>query len=238
MPIEGIDASHYQGDDIQWPEVAADGKKFVILKATDGCGFNITTPKKRNIDALFLHNEKGARATEMLLGMYPFLRPNESLDGQLNSFCAMAIRMEGPYFTMIDAEGIPNKGGKDDWEINSKDDNFKFLLGFIRGVQRNLGLDPICYMGDGFFARFLPPEARQSKELAALHLAVARYGLRQPEPFKPWDRISIHQYSAYGKVKGFGPKVFVDLNRWFGTFEELKALTIPKKTPEDAVHRI
>lgn len=62
---EGIDVSKYQGA-IVWDQVAADGKSFAIVKATEGTGI---------VDPRVDENIKGADEAGLLVGAYHFFRP-------------------------------------------------------------------------------------------------------------------------------------------------------------------
>ena len=55
---EGIDVSHWQGT-ISWPTVAASGKTFAFLKATQGTGY---------LDATYATNRSGANANGIPVG--------------------------------------------------------------------------------------------------------------------------------------------------------------------------
>jgi len=63
---EGIDVSHWQGS-IDWPTVAAAGKKFVFMKATESTDF---------VDPNYTANEAGAKAAGLLVGAYHYADPD------------------------------------------------------------------------------------------------------------------------------------------------------------------
>lgn len=62
---EGVDVSHYQGT-IDWAKVAAAGKSFAFVKATEGVAL---------VDPRCDVNIKGADESGLLVGAYHFLRP-------------------------------------------------------------------------------------------------------------------------------------------------------------------
>lgn len=59
---QGIDVSHYNGN-IDWQQVAAAGKTFAFIKATEGTKYQ---------DNQFLINVQGARDANILVGAYHF----------------------------------------------------------------------------------------------------------------------------------------------------------------------
>ena len=63
---EGIDVSHWQGA-IDWTMVAASGKRFAYIKASESTDF---------VDPAFLQNRAGARAAGLYVGAYHFAQPS------------------------------------------------------------------------------------------------------------------------------------------------------------------
>src|SRR5690348_15376090 len=72
--IEGIDVSIYQGT-IDWTGVAAAGKKFAVIRVSDGTG---------NLDSQFARNWSGAKAAGVIRGTYQFFRASEDATAQAN----------------------------------------------------------------------------------------------------------------------------------------------------------
>jgi lysozyme len=63
MPVQGIDVSRWQGK-IDWASVAAAGKQFAFIKATEGGD---------HIDPRFLENWHGAKQAGLVRGAYHFV---------------------------------------------------------------------------------------------------------------------------------------------------------------------
>ena len=84
--VPGLDVSEWQGPNVNWKKIAADGAKFVIIRATRG-----TSPVDGDpgayVDKYFQVNQAGARANGLLQGAYHFASPHKS-DGatQANYF--------------------------------------------------------------------------------------------------------------------------------------------------------
>ena len=66
--LEGIDVSHYQGA-IDWPSVAAAGKRFAIVQATDG---------ETCLDPMYATNHANARAAGTRVTAYHFAEPSST----------------------------------------------------------------------------------------------------------------------------------------------------------------
>jgi lysozyme len=64
----GIDVSHWQGA-IDWQKVRGAGKKFALLKATEGTSF---------VDPKFATYRAGARAAGIVTGAYHYARPDST----------------------------------------------------------------------------------------------------------------------------------------------------------------
>ena len=64
--IEGIDVSHYQGV-IDWARVAASGKRFAFMKASDSTDY---------VDPTYVTNRAQAKLQGLKVGAYHFARPD------------------------------------------------------------------------------------------------------------------------------------------------------------------
>ncbi len=72
--LEGIDVSNWQGT-IDWTKVAAAGKKFAIIKATESTDF---------VDPMYSTNHASARAAGLWTGAYHFAQPDPSANDAVN----------------------------------------------------------------------------------------------------------------------------------------------------------
>lgn len=75
--ILGIDVSHYQGE-IDWHEVAEDGKKFAILK----CQYEAQSHRK---DEFFERNYEGAGAEGLARGVYIYIARSSMADPEADA---------------------------------------------------------------------------------------------------------------------------------------------------------
>src|SRR5690242_19610278 len=70
--IEGMDVSYYQGS-INWGSVYGSGRRFSIIRVSDGTGF---------LDPNFATYWSGARSVGIVHGTYQFFRPGQSATAQ------------------------------------------------------------------------------------------------------------------------------------------------------------
>ena len=100
----GIDVSVWQGDNIDFKKVKADGKNFVIIRA--GCG--------SNVDKYFESNYKKAKAAGMNVGVYWYAKAmSEKASTEEANRVLKAIsgkQLEYPVYYDIEQKEILNKG--------------------------------------------------------------------------------------------------------------------------------
>src|SRR5207248_10239672 len=66
--LPGVDVSNWQGN-INWNKVAADGKRFAFMKASEGRTYT---------DPTYAQNRQGALAAGVVIGAYHFALPDSS----------------------------------------------------------------------------------------------------------------------------------------------------------------
>ncbi|MFK4340833.1 MULTISPECIES: GH25 family lysozyme [unclassified Paenibacillus] len=198
---QGIDVSHYNGN-IDWQQVAAAGKTFAFIKATEGTAYQ---------DNQFLANVQGARDANILVGAYHFL----------NATTTDGARQEAANF----ARAIESAGGSLDLPpVMDYENNPKGLTpsqisevahAFLDETEKLTGRLPIVYTGNVFASKFDPT-------LSMYKLWVARYSTTQkPTAVPAWDNWWAWQYSSTGSVPGIRGNV--DLNEFNGTIDELRS---------------
>ncbi|MGW8957192.1 GH25 family lysozyme [Paenibacillus sp. NPDC055715] len=198
---QGIDVSHYNGN-IDWQQVAAAGKTFAFIKATEG---------KTYQDNLFLANVQGARDANILVGAYHFL----------NATTTDGARQEAANF----ARAIESAGGRLDLPpVLDYENNPKGLTpaqisevahAFLDETEKLTGRLPIVYTGNVFASKFDPT-------FSMYKLWVARYSTTQkPTAVPAWNNWWAWQYSSTGSVPGIRGNV--DLNEFNGTIDQLRS---------------
>ncbi|MET3210773.1 UNVERIFIED_CONTAM: lysozyme [Paenibacillus sp. PvR008] len=198
---QGIDVSHYNGN-IDWQQVAAAGKTFAFIKATEGTTYQ---------DNQFLANVQGARDAKILVGAYHFL----------NATTTDGARQEAANF----ARAIESAGGRLDLPpVLDYENNPKGLTpaqisevahAFLDETEKLTGRLPIVYTGNVFASKFDPT-------FSMYKLWVARYSTTQkPTAVPAWNNWWAWQYSSTGSVPGIRGNV--DLNEFNGTIDELRS---------------
>ena len=96
-PLEGIDVSHWQAS-IDWTMVAAAGKAFAIIKASEGVSYT---------DPYYAANHNGARAAGLRTGAYHFAQPDATPNDAIleaDHFVAVLDLLKGDLTPALDLE--------------------------------------------------------------------------------------------------------------------------------------
>lgn len=207
--IEDIDVSHWNGA-VDWHKVAASGKKFAYLKATE----NDST------DPTFQHNRDGAHTAGLFVGAYHFYHFDGSWSDQARHFITIvgALRT-GELPPVLDLEQQSYRDGNTGV---SKADGARQALSWLGAIKAHYGVTPIVYCDRDFALNFL-----QNTGFAAFPLWLAAYNAEMPAAPHPWKSIAIWQYNEHGTVAGIADKGSVDLDRFTGTLAQLQALAKP-----------
>ncbi|WP_233576353.1 GH25 family lysozyme [Saccharopolyspora rhizosphaerae] len=197
-PVEGIDVSNHNGK-IDWGKVAADGKKFTFVLATDGTGF--TNPR---------YNEQyhGAKDAGLIAGAYHFARPSSSsAEEQAERFLATAdYQADGKTLPpVLDLEVAPKAGGCYGMSVEQMQ---QWTTTFNTKVKERTGKDAIIYANPSFWK-----ECMGGTDAFDDHaLWLASYGVESPSVpggFGDWD---FWQYTSKGEVPGISTNT--DLNQY------------------------
>jgi GH25 family lysozyme M1 (1,4-beta-N-acetylmuramidase) len=194
--IPGIDVSHHQ-DLIDWPAVAAAGKRFVFAKATEGRTF---------VDPMYAINKAGAEAAGLLFGAYHFAQP----DGQANDpileadhFVDTAQLVPGNLLPVLDIE---RTGGLSQAQVT------QWILRWLDRVTERLGVRPIVYTSpNGWDVRTGDTTAVAKAGYTVLW--VAHWGVASPRlPADDWNGNgwTFWQYTSDGSVSGVQGRVDLD----------------------------
>jgi lysozyme len=95
--IEGIDVSHWQ-DTILWPQVAAAGKQFAFMKASEGVKY---------VDPTYTTNRAQANMNGIKVGAYHFAKPDTTTGdavAEADHFIATANWSTGDLLPVLDLE--------------------------------------------------------------------------------------------------------------------------------------
>ncbi|WP_281995012.1 glycoside hydrolase family 25 protein [Ruegeria faecimaris] len=200
---KGIDVSDHQRD-INWPQVAASGVSFALIKATESVSIK---------DTYFQPNVLGANEVGILCGAYHLLHVSHPAKPQVTNFvdAVQAVHSKGPVgksgllhlpFT-LDLEGVPTAQGA----------AYRSLaLEWLTSVQRAFGTVPMVY------ANLNTWETELTSGFGNYPVWLAEYAAR-PAPNAPqWE---FWQHSTNERVSGIAPEV--DLDVYCGSVQQLKA---------------
>ncbi|XZF13462.1 glycoside hydrolase family 25 protein [Chitinophagaceae bacterium MMS25-I14] len=194
--IKGIDVSRWQGTDINWKQVKADGNSFVFIKVTDGSAY-----KEAFIDIGRIH-AKGAVAAGLKIGYYHFSHPANH--GGLEEDATAEAR----YLLATLKKDFPKPNFP--LVLDFEDENMsitpaeaeKWIATFC-AVLKKAGYEMIYYSYKGYSDSHLPTV----HSLGNLPLWLASYPKNfdinnPPKSPRGWQSWVIWQYSEKGTVKG------------------------------------
>ncbi len=199
--LEGIDVSHYQGA-IDWPSVAAAGKRFAILQATDG---------ETCLDPMYATNHANARAAGTLVTAYHFAEPSSSTDEailQADWFVNNAALLPGDLVPALDLE---RTGGLSPGALQA------WVGAWLGEVYAKLGVRPMIYASPSFWTNAMG-DTTMFADQGYLVLWIAHWGTSSPTiPASNWGGRgwTFWQYSSTGSTAGIAGRV--DLDRYNGT---------------------
>ena len=203
--MPGIDVSHYQPS-IDWAAVVRAGFQYCFIKATEGVA---------SVDRSFARHWQDSRKAGLICGAYHFFRPAVAASAQANLFIRTIQHLEpGDLPPVLDLEA------PEDWTSIPLSERAPLVLAWLEAVERSLGVRPIVYLSPAFACDVLGNTAA----LARYRVWLAHYTMAEtPAVPKPWNSWTFWQYS---KARAPGISVPVDINRFNGSRDELKALTV------------
>ncbi|EQD82917.1 GH25 family lysozyme M1 (1,4-beta-N-acetylmuramidase) [Saccharopolyspora erythraea NRRL 2338] len=206
-PAEGIDVSNHNGS-IDWRKVAADGKQFTFVLATDGTSF--TNPR-------YSEQYHGAKEAGLIAGAYHFARPDKSAEAQADRLLATAdYQPDGRSLPpVLDLEVDPKGGGCYGLSVQEM---HQWTDTFNRKIKDATGKDPIIYANPSFWNQCMGGTADYGDH----PLWLASYGVSNPKVPAGFDNWDFWQYTDSGKVAGISKPT--DLNQFQGGIERLKQL--------------
>ena len=199
--LEGIDVSHHQGA-IDWPSVAAAGKRFAVVQATDG---------ETCLDPMYATNHASARAVGTLVTAYHFAEPSSSPDEailQADWFVNNAALLPGDLVPALDLERTDglSAGALQAW-----------VGAWVGEVYAKLGVRPMIYSSPSFWANSMGDTTMFADQGYSV-LWIAHWGTSSPTvPASNWGGHgwTFWQYSSTGSTAGISGRV--DLDRYNGS---------------------
>ena len=206
--VHGIDVSHFQGA-IDWSAVAASGKTFAIVKATEGIDY---------IDPSFEEHWNGVRQHGLLRGAYHFYIAHDDAKTQAEFFLSTVPFEDGDLIPVLDVE---TRG-----EVPS-DELLQGVQTWLELVEAKLGHRPMIYTDTNFW------DTLGSTAFGQHPLWVAEYSADGPRLPEGWEGWQLWQFTQQGEVAGVTGQV--DLSAFQGSVDELKErLTLALSAKPDA----
>jgi lysozyme len=208
--LEGIDASHWQ-DTIDWTRVAAAGKKFAFLKATEDTWY---------VDPTYPTNRAQAKAAGLKVGAYHFAQPNTdvgSATAQADHFLTYAGPVSGELRPVIDLE---RTGGMSDPQL------IAWVREYLQRIYDRTGVRAIIYCSPNFWRTNMSDTTWFAQNgYDVLWVAHWTTATTPSLPATGWSSRgwTFWQYTSDGSVPGIQGRV--DLNRFNGT--DLTRVLIP-----------
>jgi lysozyme len=207
--LEGVDVSNWQRT-IDWSKVAAAGKRFAFIKATEGVNYD---------DPYYTPNREGAQAAGIAVAAYHFARPDlhPTLQGAKNEadhFVDGAAIGVGDILPVLDLERGDNLSPTKliDWAAT-----------WLQEVKRRTGVKPIIYSGPARWTSNMNNTtqfANQGYRLWLAHWCTPPGTSGNPCPWVPAKNWGGHgwtfwQYTDCGHVPGIAG--CTDLDHFNGT---------------------
>ncbi len=209
--VHGIDVSRYQGD-IDWQQVADADVVYAWIQISRSL---------TDIDQKFDTNWRRAREVGIIRGAYQRFQPDQDVEGQARLFLERLGPLEvGDMPPMLDVEDANGLGPEAIADA---------VREWMSIVEPALGVTPIIYTGFYFWR-----DEVGSADLSRHPLWVPNYGATCPLVPAAWSRWTFHQYSSTAVIPGITANT-VDVNRFNGTIEDLRALGVAAAECGDGV---
>lgn len=192
----GLDTSSWQRI-VAWPAVAASGRSFAYVKASEGNGRSYPT-----LDAQY----QGAMGAGVITGLYHYALPESEPGGaspeeNADAFAQQINRLgatRGHLPPALDLE--VGDGDMSEWAQR-----------FITRLRQQIGYNRICvYSSASFFSDYIGEHWMDDDVV----LWVAHFGAAPGHPKYLTKRVAIHQYSQTGAVPGVDADVDLNYALW------------------------
>jgi len=199
--LEGIDVSHWQGT-INWASVAAAGKRFAIIKATESTTY---------VDDKYATNHSGARANGIRTGAYHFAQPSTTAGdavAEADWFVAHMNFLVGDLNPSLDLE-VSNGLGTSALTT--------WVKTWLDEVYSKTGMRPMIYTSPSFWRTYMG-DTTSIANAGYTVLWIAHWGVTSPSvPASNWGGHgwTFWQYSSNTTVPGISGNV--DHDRYNGT---------------------
>jgi GH25 family lysozyme M1 (1,4-beta-N-acetylmuramidase) len=199
--LEGIDVSHWQNT-IDWSQVAAAGKSFAIIKASEDTDY---------VDPMYATNRAAANAVGIRTTGYHFARPDATANdavAEADHFIATVNLVPGDLVPALDLEV---SGGLGTTALQN------WVKAWLDEVTIRLGVRPMIYTSPSFWKNYLGDTSMFAD--AGYSILWIAHWTTNASPTVPGNNWGGHgwtfwQYSNQGSVPGITGRV--DLDRYNG----------------------
>jgi GH25 family lysozyme M1 (1,4-beta-N-acetylmuramidase) len=194
--LEGVDISHYQGT-INYAQVAAAGKTFVIAKATEGIGYT---------DPMWTKNLAAATAAGLKVTGYHFARPDGNPTKPVQEADWFVSQLALAPGMIVPALDLERSGGMSPTALQA------WVGAWLGEVYAKTGVRPMIYASPSFWHTALNNTAMFANQGYTV-LWIAHWRVSQPSvPANNWGGHgwTFWQYDDCGKVPGISGCVDVD----------------------------
>ena len=197
--IEGIDVSHYQGT-IDWARVAAAGKRFAFMKASDSTDY---------VDPTYVTNRAQAKLQGLKVGAYHFARPDATPGdavAEADHFIATADWGGGDLVPVLDLE---TTGGLNVANLQA------WVTAFLGRINDRTGVKAMIYTSPSFWTNKMgDTQAFAAAGYKSLWVAHWTTNPSATVPASNWagNGWTFWQYTSDGSVPGILGRV--DLDRY------------------------
>jgi lysozyme len=198
---EGIDISHWQGA-INWTSVAAAGKRFAYMKASESTDY---------IDPTYASNRQRAQAAGLYVGAYHFAQPTAAVGNavaQADWFLAAATPARGDLFPVLDLE---RSGSLPQATLTA------WVQAYVGRIFERTGIRAVIYVSPNFWRTYMGDTSWFAYNgYNVLWIAHWTAATAPSVPGANWGGKSwtFWQYTSDGAVPGISGRV--DLNRYNG----------------------
>ncbi|MEY8566348.1 glycoside hydrolase family 25 protein [Corynebacteriaceae bacterium 7-707] len=210
--LDGVDVASHQhpgGAAIDWQSVAASGQSFAFIKASEGTGY---------VNPYFTSDSAKAAAAGVTPGSYHYAKPGTT-DPRAEAQHYAATLATGVQPSLPPTLDLEESGGLGPEELQN------WVRDWIDEIKNRTGRDPIIYTYQNFWIN----DMANTTEFSEYPLWLAYYNPTLPNEIPGgWNEVTFWQYSSEGQVDGIYTNV--DMNTYYGTDEQLQALT---GTPAD-----
>ncbi len=213
---QGIDISHWQGT-IDWAKVAASGKRFAFMKASEDTDF---------VDATYQTNRAQAKAMGIFVGAYHFARPELTLVdvagtpdpipdavAEADHFVDTATPQSGELIPVLDLEDYGKTATNPGL---SSADLQVWVQAYLERVYERTGVRAAIYVSPSFWSTRMG-NSRWFADNGYVTLWIAHWTMAAGPtlPASNWGGLgwTFWQYTSSGTVPGISGRVDLDFYR-------------------------